>query len=591
MSRSTRWLPICVSAFLLGSLVTGVLSQLPSASAATGPVSRPIVWVSGQDAGLVFVVNTATRAVKTFDFLHGGRFPSSGTANPATPQILGVGGTPAANVSPKPHLITFSPDARIAYVSFQNTNPGAFAAIDTQTFAVHVVQVPNAGGTPANQPTKLTEVKPSPDGTVLLVGEIGNNGAPAGGVGVLTKMITNEPTNPTNPTFTVAGQLTTLPGGGLLSNTGPACSSFSPDGTKAYTDSSLESVRGVYDIDPVTLSVLAFHTTNGGDPQCGIHDPIIMNSVPTIVVTDNGPGTTGPGHVHLIDTTKPDNFTEVPPSPVAAKNLHDNWPVQLEPVNAPTTDPLNTVYASDRDAGTLHRMLLQTPTDQVLTMTDPYVPATPPGLTAGTAPGQYNPRSAPDTTDGSGNTVFVAMKEFGDLGIVDNFSTQSYIHLVNPVASCGIVGNANFDKCFTVHALAVQPNKNSNQIIVAANTTVVLTGAHITGSIQVQAGGNLILSNSTVVGSIVSNGAASVRICGSTIGGSVTVSGSKGFVLIGDPGDDACPGNIIRGAVNLRNNTGGLELVGNTISGSLTTSGNSGSGPFLPDDAAPEINS
>lgn len=422
MRRSTWLLSSCLALILLGPIGPA----LTAASAGTVAPSRPIVWVSGQDTGQVFVTQ-GTTVLQTFDFVNG---------TPAgTPVITGVGlNTPALGIpSPKPHLIEFSPDGRFAYVSFQGTNPGKVAVIDTATRTVQtVITIPSNQPT-ASSATRVTQAKSSPDGTFLIVTEIGPPG-------VLTRVNVNEAAR----TWTVAQQAVQPAG------VGPACTSFKPDSSVAYVDSSLSTFLGVLTVDPVTLVSTPLFTT-AGDPQCGIHNPILLNGTPTIVVTDNGaPATPGLGHVHLINAIT-GAVTEPPPSPIPAANLHDNWPVGLQPVDAPTNDPANTVYGSDRDLGNLHQMLLGTTTDNILPLVDPKV-ATLPG----------SPRGAPDTLDGSGDTVFVAMKEAGDLGIIDGFGTQTYLPLVTPDPSCSNASDTvNFRKCFAVHAVTVQPTTSA----------------------------------------------------------------------------------------------------------------------------------
>lgn len=437
MRRSTWLLSSCLALILLGPIGPA----LTAANAGVVAPSRPIVWVSGQDSGQVFVTQ-GTTVLQTFDFVNG---------TPAgTPVIPGIGGpTPGIAVaSPKPHLIEFSPDGRFAYVSFQNTNPGRVAVIDTTTRTVQtVITIPS--NAPSTVPTRVTQAKSSPDGTFLIVTEVGFV-TPTPAPGVLTRVNVDEAAR----SWTIGTQALVPAIGGKA--VGPACTSFKPDSSVAYVDSSLSQFLGVMKVDPNTLAATPLFATDG-DPQCGIHNPIPNpigpNGPPTIVVTDNGaPTTPRLGHIHLINADT-GAVTEPPPSPVTAANLHDNWPVGLQPVDAPTSDAANTSYESDRDLSTLHQSLLGTSTDNVLPIVDPNVPA--PNV------GVFEPRGAPDTLDGSGDTVFVAMKEAGDLGIIDNFSTQTYLHLVNPDPSCSTVGNANFHKCFVVHAVTVQPTHSA----------------------------------------------------------------------------------------------------------------------------------
>ncbi len=79
-----------------------------------------------------------------------------------------------------------------------------------------------------------------------------------------------------------------------------------------------------------------------------------------------------------------------------------------------------------------------------------------------------------------------------------------------------------------------------------------------------------------------------MQICGTEVGGSVFVSGAKGFVLIGDPGDDGCAINRIGGSLILMSNHHGLDAIGNHVARTVFASGNSGAGPF-PEDTAPEV--
>jgi hypothetical protein len=71
--------------------------------------------------------------------------------------------------------------------------------------------------------------------------------------------------------------------------------------------------------------------------------------------------------------------------------------------------------------------------------------------------------------------------------------------------------------------------------------------------------------------------------------GALNVTGASGFVLVGDPGDDACAGNQLLSSVDLIGNQSGVELSHNTrISGNTTLNNNVGSGP-LAEDAHPEV--
>ena len=69
----------------------------------------------------------------------------------------------------------------------------------------------------------------------------------------------------------------------------------------------------------------------------------------------------------------------------------------------------------------------------------------------------------------------------------------------------------------------------------------------------------------------------------------MSVSGSTGFVLVGDPTDDACPANSIAGSLAVSHSTAGVEVSRDTkIGRSVTLTNNGGAGPF-PDDVVPEV--
>ena len=563
---------------LLGTVVTGLPAGIQGA-AATPLISRPVVWVSGQDAGKVFITQ-GTSILVTFDFLHGT------STNGTTVPVIGNG-----VASPKPHLIEFSPDGKFAYVSFQGALPTpsgctCVAIIDTQTRSVvTTLTIPG-------QAVKTTQAKSSPDGTFVIVTQVGLNGTGPTNQGTITRFAVDRTTNP--PTWTFVRQITTAP------EFGPACTEFS-NGTSGtmYVDSSLSTHLGVLYVDPtLTGGVTAFHPTDG-DPQCGMHDPISIGGAPVVLVTDSGTplGGANPhlGHIHLINTNT-DAFTEASFSPFFAKNLHDNWSVQQEPIGAKTSDAASIVYGSDRDSDVLKRIDMNTGTISDLTMLPPVIPAGSNNCVA--ADGVDSPpkcgRGAIDTLDGSGDTVFAAMKETGDLAIVDGFSTQTFLHLVDPVASCSTKGDPNFKKCFTVHAVRVQPTlktqvtgARTGALVVSSGQNVDVINASIPGGVIVQPGGSVSIENSTI-GSLSSNGAVTVKMCKSTSAGSVSVTNSTGFVLIGDTGDDSCSPNTINGSLSLRNNTGGLDAVDNKVSGGILITGNSGSGPFG-DDTSPEV--
>ena len=128
---------------------------------------------------------------------------------------------------------------------------------------------------------------------------------------------------------------------------------------------------------------------------------------------------------------------------------------------------------------------------------------------------------------------------------------------------------------------------STRSVAVSPIGSTCISGATIKGNLTVPAGANLSLVGATIGGALNIRGAGSVTVCGTTTG-NVSVSGATGFVLLGDPDDDACATNTFRGRVTLSDNHGGVELAGNQIRGALSVSGTTGAGPF-PDDAGAEI--
>jgi hypothetical protein len=157
-----------------------------------------------------------------------------------------------------------------------------------------------------------------------------------------------------------------------------------------------------------------------------------------------------------------------------------------------------------------------------------------------------------------------------------------------------MAAGSNFDQVGVVAGITVPPpctttvtGNHVGPLVTGAGLTC-LKGAHLTGSVVVARGASLDVENSTVGGSIVATGAGAVTVCGTTVRGSVVVTAARGFVLIGDPGDDGCAANRIGGSLVLVDNRHGLDAVGNRVNGAVVVSGNSGAGPF-PEDTAPEV--
>ncbi|MFF8026419.1 Ig-like domain-containing protein [Streptomyces sp. NPDC007896] len=120
----------------------------------------------------------------------------------------------------------------------------------------------------------------------------------------------------------------------------------------------------------------------------------------------------------------------------------------------------------------------------------------------------------------------------------------------------------------------------------APSTCIVDATVH--GTVHGAAGVALFIGHSTVFGSVHSSDGTLFGMCDSRATGTLKVDRASGFVVVGDPGDDACAGNRVGGSVHLLDNHSGAELIANRIVGSVDVNGTTGSGPF-PDDTQAEI--
>ncbi|GAB2726996.1 FG-GAP-like repeat-containing protein [Kitasatospora kifunensis] len=122
--------------------------------------------------------------------------------------------------------------------------------------------------------------------------------------------------------------------------------------------------------------------------------------------------------------------------------------------------------------------------------------------------------------------------------------------------------------------------------VVASGPSTCIVDATV-GSVLVEPGAALFVGHSTL-GALTGRGAAFLGMCASTVTGTVQVADSSGFVVIGDPAEEGCAGNLIHGSVLLSDNHGGAAIADNRIDGTVDVVGTTGAGPF-PSDARPRI--
>jgi len=180
-----------------------------------------------------------------------------------------LAGSPVETISlpagAHPHITTFSPDSKFAYVSDMGNGTLYVIRADDREIvgALHLA------------PTLVHQAKPSPDGTIVLVAQIANQ--------TLFKIAANE----ASQTWTVSGSL-------KLTSIGkaPICTVFRNDGHRAYV-SLLPS--GIAIVDVPTMTLLRTIPTDGFI-ACGM---IKSHDGNTIFVAYSGSG----GHLYLLDTT------------------------------------------------------------------------------------------------------------------------------------------------------------------------------------------------------------------------------------------------------------------------------------------------
>ena len=151
------------------------------------------------------------------------------------------------------------------------------------------------------------------------------------------------------------------------------------------------------------------------------------------------------------------------------------------------------------------------------------------------------------------------------------------------------------DNSFKTSTGSVSPTVRVDRTITGSNGavsitggTVLVSGATLAGGISISGGASVFIVNSRIGGQISASNGGAFGICGSTAQG-VSVSNASGFVLVGDPGDDACAGNTINGNVVVSGSTAGVEVAGNPrIGGSLSLINNRGS-TVSPEDALIEV--
>lgn len=325
------------------------------------------------ESGEVWVTLQATSRI---DILHGqdGRGPMESISLP--------GGT-------GPHITTFSPDGAFAYVSGMGNGDLDIIRADSRQL-VDVLHLGKAG---------THQAKSSPDGSVLLVTQIGSR--------TLLKVAANL----TTQSWNVVGSLSFAP-----SATAPICSVYRDDGMHAYI-SLLPSGLAIVDVNTMSL-VRTFPTD--GFVACGM---IKSKDGKTVTIAASGGG----GHIYRLDTA---TETLADAGVLGAPDWHSfnmSPDGKLGFGSAPRADALVLIDLQGEKVRTADILML-----------DP---------TSGPANDQ------PDAIGVKGNTVFVSLRASGNIAVIDvNQRIVSYLDL----AAASAFNPANCAGC-AVHGVAIRP--------------------------------------------------------------------------------------------------------------------------------------
>lgn len=189
--------------------------------------------------------------------------------------------------------------------------------------------------------------------------------------------------------------------------------------------------------------------------------------------------------------------------------------------------------------------------------------------------------------DGSVSAASTSAMVKGRASFSATFGSGTHSVIASYDGSGGFTGSTSSAATAAVACTTTITGSSPSLAVSGRSGTVCVRNAFISGGITISDGIALDIEDSTITGVISIKRSSAVRMCGSH-GAGVSIAGSRGFVLVGDGGDDACAVNTIDGGLSLTGNTHGVEAIGNHVSGAIVVVGNSGAGP-LPEDTAPDV--
>lgn len=348
MRRMNRKLLAIVAALTASAIAAAALVLASGQSARASGNGE--VWATSQVADKLFIVK--------------GHYGEAGIETVDLPAGTG------------PHITTFSPDGRYAYVSgMGNGKLEILRAQDRQ-----IVATLNLG------PILTHQAKASPDGSILLVAQIATSS--------LIKVAVDEPAE----SWTVVDSVSFVPLGKR-----PICTILRDDGERAYV-----SLRpsGLAIVDVPTMTIVGTRATDGFI-ACGM---VKSHDGRTVTIASDGSG----GHLYRLDTeteTLADIGTVGAPSWHSFSLSEDG---KLGLGSSPMSDEVVLLDLSGPTLGTSNTLAL-----------DP-------------TPGMGNDQ--PDRFAIRGNTVYVSLRMSGKLAIVDlNQRRVRYLELSPAVSTIDMV--------------------------------------------------------------------------------------------------------------------------------------------------------
>jgi hypothetical protein len=186
----------------------------------------------------------------------------------------------------------------------------------------------------------------------------------------------------------------------------------------------------------------------------------------------------------------------------------------------------------------------------------------------------------PQMLDGSGRTVFT----INGLASGGHTITAAYVGPTGPFSPGGTFYQPGSATATTSVACATTITGQQNKSLNVTQPATCLSGAQVSGSINVGRGASLSIASSTINGSVNANGAGVFRMCASTIGGALNITNANGYVLVGDRSPvedfDSCAANTVHGSLNLVNDTNGARAIANSVGGAINTVNDSGRGGY-----------